>query len=211
MARDTSPVAVGATIAPGATTGGSHILFAAAAPTGVAVSASPRIARLRGPPCRTRSAMPSGAQNGTVLSVERTPPAYTATHFADTVPDPHETYRYSVTAYFANGMKGEGPVEEFTSPPMVNPAGSRRRYQECWAVARYFQWQAVPGAARYRLDGPGLPATGYFALGTSTMHPHMPEGRARGGCRQCIRVISATLRGRRSLRRWYTCYRRRVR
>jgi|GEM_PF-1653124 len=175
-ARDTSPVAVAPPIAPGATTGGSRILFAAA-PTGVAVSGSPRIARL------TWNAVPNAQRyavwraNGTVLSIERTPPAYTATHFADTVPDPHETYRYSVTAYFANGMKGEGPVEEFTSPPMVNPAGFTAQVSGVPGGGEVtFQWQTVPGAARYRLDGPGLPATGYFALGTSTMHPHMPGG-----------------------------------
>jgi hypothetical protein len=177
LARDTSPVAVAPPIAPGTTTGGSHILFAAAAPTGVAVSASPRIARL------TWNAVPNAQRyavwraNGTVLSVERTPPAYTATHFVDTVPDPHETYRYSVTAYFANGMKGEGPVLEFTSPPMVNPTGFTAQVSGVLGGGEVtFQWQAVPGAARYRLDGPGLPATGYFALGTSTMHPHMPGG-----------------------------------
>jgi hypothetical protein len=177
MARDTSPLAVAPPIAPGTTTGGAQSLFAAAAPTGVAVSASPRIARL------TWNAVPNAQRyavwraNGTVLSVERTPPAYTATHFADTVPDPHETYRYSVTAYLANGITGAAPVVEFTSPPMVNPAGFTAQVSGVLGFGVVtFQWQAVPGAARYRLDGPGLPATGYFVLGTSLAHPHMPGG-----------------------------------
>lgn len=111
------------------------------------------------------------------MSIERTPPAFTATQFADTVPDAHETYRYAVIAYYADGTQGEAPAVQFTSPPMVNPAGfSAQPSGIVGGGGVTFQWQAVPGAARYRIDGPGLPATGYFTIGTSAAHPHMPAG-----------------------------------
>jgi len=153
------------------------ITHSGASPTNVAVSASPRIARLSwtATPNASRYAVYRGT--GSAVSIERTPPAFTATQFADTVPDAHETYRYAVIAYYADGTQGEAPAVQFTSPPMVNPAGFTA--QSTGVVGGggiTFQWQAVPGAARYRIDGPGLPATGYFAIGTSAAHPHMLAG-----------------------------------
>lgn len=151
---------------------------AGAPPTNVTLNASPRVARFSwtAAPNAVRYALWRG--NGPGVSAERTPPAFTATQFVDTVPDAHETYRYTVVAYYADGTHGEAPAVQFTSPTMTNPAGFT-------AVASgvtggggvTFQWQAVPGAARYRIDGPGLPATGYFAIGTSAAHPHMPAGQ----------------------------------
>jgi hypothetical protein len=173
--RDAPPALEGP-IASAPRTGGV-IPPAAPAPTGVTMLASPRIARLSwtAAPNATRYAVWRG--NGAAVSIERTPPAFRATQFADTVPDAHETYRYAVIAYYSDGRQGEAPAVQFTSPPMTNPSGFT-------AVASgvpggggvTFQWQAVPGAARYRIDGPGLPATGYFAIGTSAGHPHMPGG-----------------------------------
>ena len=96
---------------------------AGAAPTNVAISASPRIARLSwtATPNAVRYAVWRGS--GGAASTEQTSPAFTATQFADTVPDAHETYHYAVIAYYADGTQGEAPAVEFTSPPMVNPAG----------------------------------------------------------------------------------------
>lgn len=148
-----------------------------AAPTGVAVSGSPRIARLSwsATPDATRYAV--WRANGTAASIERTPDAFKATQFVDTVPDAHETYRYAVIAHYADGTQGEAPAVQFTSPPMVNPAGFTAHESGIVGGGGVtFQWQAVPGSARYRIDGPGLPATGYFAIGTSAAHPHMLAG-----------------------------------
>jgi hypothetical protein len=168
----TAPVAV----VPG-TAKGPLAPAAGVAPTGVALTGSPRIARL------SWNAMPNVTGysvwrgNGTGASIERTPAGFTATQFADTVPDAHETYRYSVIAYYADGKQGEAPAVQFTSPPMVNPAGfTAQPSGVAGGGGVTFQWQAVPGAARYRIDGPGLPATGYFAIGTSAAHPHMLAG-----------------------------------
>jgi hypothetical protein len=168
----TTPVAVAS-----GTAKGPLATAAGVAPTGVTLNASPRIARLswNAMPNVTRYAVWRGS--GTAASIERTPSGFTATQFADTVPDAHETYRYAVIAYYAEGKQGEAPAVQFTSPSMVNPAGFTA--QPSGVVGGggiIFQWQAVPGAARYRIDGPGLPATGYFAIGTSAGHPHIPGG-----------------------------------
>jgi hypothetical protein len=146
------------------------------APTGVVVNGTPLVAYL------SWNAMP-GAQryavwrgDGPNVSVERTPPGFTGTQFQDVVPDPRLAYRYSIVAYYPNGTSAEAPVVQFVSPPMINPAGFSARDLGGGGVG--FQWQPVPGAMQYRLDGPGLPNTGYFVRGdnTSAGHPHMPVG-----------------------------------
>jgi len=58
---------------------------------------------------------------GTASSVERTPAAYSATQFADSIADPHQTYRYVVVAYFADGSRGESPAVRFTPPAKSKP------------------------------------------------------------------------------------------
>jgi len=146
------------------------------APTGVTVNGTPLVAYL------SWNAMP-GAQryavwrgDGPNVSVERTPPGFTGTQFQDVVPDPRLAYRYSIVAYYPNGTSAEAPVVQFISPPMINPPGFTVRDLGGGGVG--FQWQPVPGVQRYRLDGPGLPNTGFFTTGgnTSTGHPHMPAG-----------------------------------
>jgi len=128
------------------------------APTGITLAATPLVANL------SWNAMP-GAQryavwrgDGPNVSVERTPPGFTGTQFQDVVPDPRLTYRYSIVAYYPNGTSAEAPVVQFISPPMINPSGFTARDAGNGVAA--MQWQTVPGAIAYRLDGPGFPNTG---------------------------------------------------
>ncbi|HEY8794650.1 MAG TPA: hypothetical protein VIM15_06840 [Gemmatimonadaceae bacterium] len=58
---------------------------------------------------------------GTASSIERTPAAYSATQFADSIADLHQTYRYVVIAYFADGSKGESPTVQLTPSPASKP------------------------------------------------------------------------------------------
>ncbi len=83
---------------------------AGAPPTNVTLNASPRVARFSwtAAPNAVRYALWRG--NGPGVSAERTPSAFTATRFVDTVPDAHETYRYTVVAYYADGTHGEAPA-----------------------------------------------------------------------------------------------------
>ncbi|MEO8453066.1 MAG: hypothetical protein ABI647_24970, partial [Gemmatimonadota bacterium] len=163
------------TLAPGATTPRNRLgAVPGPAPTGVVVTGTPPTARL------TWNAMPNVARyavwrgQGSAVSVERTPAGFTGTQFQDIVPDPALTYRYAIIAYYPNGTSAEAPAVQFTSPPLINPSGFTVHDRGQGAVD--FQWQAVPGAIRYRLDGPGLPNTGYFATSTTTAYPHIPAG-----------------------------------
>jgi hypothetical protein len=61
-----------------------------------------------------------------------------------------------------------------TMPPLANPTGftavDRGGGGVDWA------WQPVPGAAKYRIDGTGLPSTGLFTTSTHNAFPHIPGG-----------------------------------
>lgn len=112
--------AAGAAAGGAAGAAGSHAATAPA-PTGVAV------AWTRGTAHVTWNAV-SGAQryavrrsNGTAPSVERTPAAYSATQFVDSIADLRQTYRYVVIAYFADGSRGESPAVQFTPTPKSKP------------------------------------------------------------------------------------------
>jgi hypothetical protein len=59
-------------------------------------------------------------------------------------------------------------------PPLQNPTGFTAVDRGGGGVD--WQWQAVPGAVKYRLDGTGLPATGYFSTTTHNAFPHVPGG-----------------------------------
>jgi hypothetical protein len=130
------------------------------APTGVVLTATPLLAQLswNAMPGTQRYAVWRG--DGANVSAERTPAGFTGTQFQDVVPDPRVTYRYAIIAYYPNGTSGEADVQ-FVSPPPINPPGFSARDQGQGQV--YFQWQAVPGVVQYRLDGPGMAGTGYFA------------------------------------------------
>ncbi|MEO6210588.1 MAG: hypothetical protein ABIQ10_10735 [Gemmatimonadaceae bacterium] len=148
-------------------------------PTNVAVTGTPMNARI------TWAAV-AGAQryavwrgDGKSVSIERTPAAFTATQYLDVMGDAQITYYYTVVAYYANGTSAEASAVNFKSPPLVNPPGfTAKEFGVPGGGQVTFAWQPVPNALRYRLDGPGLPVTGYFAsaASTTTAHPHMPAG-----------------------------------
>ncbi|MBC8123414.1 MAG: hypothetical protein H7Y22_16440, partial [Gemmatimonadaceae bacterium] len=146
------------------------------APTGVAVSGTPLVARL------TWDAMPNAQRyavrrgDGANALVERTPANFTARELLDTVPDPRVTYRYTVVAHYGDGTSAEAPAVAFTSPALVNPTGLAAKDLGEGKVR--FQWQAVPGAVQYRLDGTGLPNTGQMEPGTSVTLSGVPAGPA---------------------------------
>ena len=61
-----------------------------------------------------------------------------------------------------------------STTPLQNPTGFTAVDRGGGGVD--WQWQAVPGAVKYRLDGTGLPATGYFTTSTHNSYPHVPAG-----------------------------------
>ena len=161
-------------LAPPSTSGRLPVPASGAAPTGVTVTGVPMVANLswNATPNAKRYAVWRGT--GSAVSIERTPANFTATQFRDFLADPHEVYRYSVIAYYADGTKGEAPAVQFTSPPLVNPTGFTAVDRGEGGVD--WQWQPVPDAIKYRLDGPGLPSTGYFTTSTHNSYPHVPGG-----------------------------------
>jgi hypothetical protein len=146
-------------------------------PTGVAVTGTPLIARL------TWTAAPNATRYAVLrkddaqAAVERSPPAFTATAFTDTLPDPRITYQYTVVAYYADGSQGSAPAVQYLSPPMLNPTGftMTKKGQTSREAEMEFSWNAVPGAIRYRLDGAGIPDTGHY-LTTTTASLNVPRG-----------------------------------
>ena len=159
--------ALEAPIASAPASGKSLIPHAGEAPSGLTVTGTPLVAHLswHATPNATRYALWRGT--ATVLSVERTPPAFTATAFEDTVQSPLESYRYSVIAYYADGTKGESNAVSFTSPPLANPSGFSATSLGGGAVR--LDWQPVPAAVRYRIDGSGIPVSGMMHNGSTTI------------------------------------------
>jgi hypothetical protein len=152
----------------------SVIPVAGPAPSGVVVTGTPLVAHLSWNAMANAQRYAVWRGEGTSVSVERTPAGFTGTQFQDVVPDPRVTYRYAVVAYYSNGTSGEAPVVEFTSPPMKNPSPFTVRDQGQGSVA--FQWRGVAGAVSYRLDGPGLPNTGFLVTNTNASHAGIPAG-----------------------------------
>lgn len=139
---------------------------AAGAPaTGVAVSGTPLIANVTWTAAPGASRYAVFRKDDAQLSVERTPAAFTATKFTDTLPDPRITYRYTVVAYYDNGTSGEAPAVQYVSPALVNPRGLTVEHLGLGEVK--LEWQPVPGAVTYRVDGPGLPASGEHTTSAS--------------------------------------------
>jgi len=147
-----------------------------AAPTGFRLASSvPIIASL------VWDAMPNAASYsikrtvGTATPIERRTVSATAERNAsDTIPDPRDTYIYTLVVTYADGSWGTSPGVEFISPPLKNPTGFTAKDRGQGNVE--FQWQAIGGALRYRLDGPGMPGTGFFATGTTASFPKTPAG-----------------------------------
>jgi hypothetical protein len=152
-------------------------------PTGLAVSGTPLVANLSwsGAPGSVRNAV--YRSDGVNPSLEVTPAGFTGIQFQDIVPDPRITYRYVVVAYYPNGTSAASAQVQFLSPPPINPSGFSVRDQGQGSVL--FEWQAVAGTATYRLDGTGLPNTGYvvtirnttrFVRNPSAVVANMPAG-----------------------------------
>ena len=92
----------------------------------------------------------------------------------DTIADPRIVYRYTLVAHYADGTSAESPAVEFASPPLVNPSGFTAQHRGLGNLD--FRWRPVPGALRYRLDGPGIPNTGFYTKDTITSYPKIPGG-----------------------------------
>lgn len=73
------------------------------------------------------------------------------------------------TAHSPIATPGAAPA-----PALVNPTGFTAVERGGGGVD--WKWQAVPGAVKYRLDGTGLPSTGYFTTNTQNAYPHIPAG-----------------------------------
>jgi hypothetical protein len=150
-------------------------LPAAAAPSNVAATGfAPLIANVTWTeaPNATRYAVWRGTSGA--VSVERTSPSHTAKQFLDTIPDPRPIYQYTVIAHYADGTSGAATAVPFTSPALTNPSAFIVKDRSMGNVD--FAWQSVPGAVRYRLDGPGIPGTGFYTKDTSTRYPKIPAG-----------------------------------
>ena len=149
-----------------------------AAPTGVAVTGTPLTARVSWTAAPNAARYAVFRKDDVQLSVERTPAAFTATEFTETLPDPRITYRYTVVAYYANGTYGEAPAVQYTSPPLLNPTGLSLaiKGQTSTQAEVEFSWNAVPGAVQYRLDGPGIAGTGQHSTTTTAVVPNVPRG-----------------------------------
>lgn len=147
---------------------------AGAPPTGVSVAGPPLSPHVvwTAAPNATRYAV-WRSDDGRV-SVERSGAGVTVTEFYEGVPDPRITYRYTVVAHYADGTSGAAPAVTFVSPPMVSPSGFVVTPKTMGNVT--FDWQPVPGAVRYRLDGPGFPSSGFHTTGTTVTYPKIPAG-----------------------------------
>ena len=66
------------------------------------------------------------------------------------------------------------PPGTVASPPMVNPSGFTATDRGLGNVD--FQWQPVANAVRYRVNGPGIAASGAITVSTSMRHPKIPAG-----------------------------------
>lgn len=143
-------------------------------PTGFVVTGTPLVARLSWDATPNAARYALWRSDGVNASVERTPEGFTGTTFQDSLPDPRPTWRYSLVAHYADGKWGEAPVLQFISPPLLNPSVFTANHLGGGKVA--LQWQAVPGAMLYRLDGPGMSHTGQHQTATTATVPSAPPG-----------------------------------
>jgi hypothetical protein len=143
-------------------------------PSGLAVGGTPLVARLTwAAGSGVMSYALYRADGPSATPVLRTPQGFTATTLTDTVPDPRITYQYRLVANYADGTYGEA-VASYVSPPLANPASLS--VQPLAPGAFKLSWPAAPGADRYRVDGAGIPNTGYTVPTLSTNVINVPPG-----------------------------------
>jgi hypothetical protein len=88
--------------------------------------------------------------------------------FYDAVPDPGDTYKYTVSSIQRDGCYGSfsftaGPFTSLPTPLLSATRGAAP------AVVN-LAWEPQLGALKYRIDGPGLPNSGVY-LGTAVFVP----------------------------------------
>ncbi len=78
-------------------------------------------------------------------------------------------YTFRLRIDYRDGTWGEA-VASFVAPPFANPTGFRATFISSDTVK--LDWNAPPGALRYRVDGTGIPTVGQEVTGTMlTMSP----------------------------------------
>ena len=77
--------------------------------------------------------------------------------FWDSVPNPNDTYRYTLTALQANGCSGSVSM---TAGPFTTPNPDHGQSVRTGASTAQLVWHNLFGAIYYRIDGPGMPSTG---------------------------------------------------
>jgi hypothetical protein len=92
----------------------------------------------------------------------------------DTIPDPRDTYLYSLFVTYADGSFNTSPTLQFVSPPLKNPSGFTATHAGEGNVI--FGWEPVAGAKSYRLDGPGFPSTGLSITDSTSASYLTPAG-----------------------------------
>ncbi|MEO8575732.1 MAG: hypothetical protein ABI556_03490 [Gemmatimonadales bacterium] len=86
----------------------------------------------------------------------------------DTVPDPRDSYLYTLVVTYGDGRWGTSPAVTFvSSQEFTNPTNFTVKHTGDGNVD--FQWTLVDGAAQYRLDGPGFPDSGFVTPGPGTV------------------------------------------
>lgn len=112
---------------------------------------------------------------GGSVPVERvTRPAAGEKGARDTIPDPRDTYLYSLFVTYADGSFNTSPTVAYVSAPLQNPSGFTARHAGEGNVI--FGWNPVPGAKSYRLDGPGFPSTGSSVADSTSATFATPAG-----------------------------------
>jgi PASTA domain-containing protein len=105
--------------------------------------------------------VPSRSGSGVKLTTDN----FLQTEYWDAVPDPRDTYQYTVTAVDPNGCTGSTSVAVAGPFATPNPKSLGSGRPDAMQVVLIFSEQF--GAISYRIDGPGIPITGQYINGTT--------------------------------------------
>ena len=109
---------------------------------------------------RTQSITPAGFQGIWTSDL------HNAYSFWDSVPVPADTYSYTLQAFQANGCYGQAVL---TAGPFQTPNPDHASGVRTGGTSAKLIWHHLLGTIAYRIDGPGMPADGfYFPVATYT-------------------------------------------
>ncbi len=146
------------------------------APTGLVINSRIMLADLYWPPVSGATEYVITRTDAAGTTLKRTPDAFAATAFTDTVPDPRLAYTYRLSAFHPDGSWGQSSPVSYMSPPPINPKWLRAALVPGVPGAVDLTWERPLEAPAFLVSGAGLPDGAKTFTGDAIRIFNVPRG-----------------------------------